>query len=82
MPTMNNRGRLFWGSAWRLEPRRGTWAPSSDGFQVSGRRRRERFRCTRSSPFHGGSATATLLAGTEASPSYAEIPSCPRTPNT
>jgi len=29
MPTMNNRGRLFWGSAWRLEPRRGTWAPSS-----------------------------------------------------
>jgi hypothetical protein len=23
MPTVNNRGRLFWGSAWRLEPRRG-----------------------------------------------------------
>jgi hypothetical protein len=25
MPTVNNRGRLFWGSAWRLEPRRGNW---------------------------------------------------------
>ena len=23
MPTVNNRGRFYWGSAWRLEPRRG-----------------------------------------------------------